>query len=186
MNKAIKLDLGSLKKLPPEIRHLIVLGLALLVAVGLLSWQAGQVIQQQESLRSIQTERLRLEQVAVENRQLEQRIQELNRIWEAGQARLPRKPDYAGLVRLLGEQTQARRVNLGALSPRITTGQGVFSYLSSPVELSGRFPAVLAVMNDLQRAGRVVILEDVSLALASGGEIRAEMVLKAYFIPTSP
>jgi Tfp pilus assembly protein PilO len=186
VNKPIKLDLSSLKKLPPEIGHLVALGLALLLVVGLLSWQAGQAIQQQESLRSIQSERLRLEQIAVENQQLEQRIRELNQIWEAGRARLPTKPDYAGLVRLLGEQTQARRVSLGALSPRITTGQGVFSYLSSPAQLSGRFPAVLAVMNDLQRAGRVVILEDVSFALASGGEIRAEMVLKAYFIPTSP
>lgn len=183
MNKplSLKIDLKDLKRLPREAWVLVAMVSGLLLWLGLFSWQVNRVLAQQGSLSTLQAERQRLEAVVVNNRKLEQRLRNLSEEWELRRVRLPRGEDYAGLVRLLGTRSQAKGVVLGPLSPVVASGQGVFPYITTPVEMSGSFPRVISLMNSLQTAGRAVILEDVTIALTDGGNVRAKMVLKAYF-----
>jgi Tfp pilus assembly protein PilO len=186
VNKPLKLDLKDLARLPEGSGLLLVLGLALLGLLGLFSWQFSQILAQQQALAEIRGERQRLELVAASNQQLEHQLRELSNTWELGQARLPEGQDYAGLVRLLGSLSQAEGVRLGPLNPAVVTGQGVFAHITTPVEMSGSFPRVIALMNRLQNAGRAIILRDVAVALEEGGNVRAKMVLKAYYQPGQP
>jgi len=185
---SLKLDLKDLTRLPKGSWLLLGLGLALLALLSLFSWQFSQILAQQQALAELRTERQRLELVAVSNQQLERRLRELSNTWEMGRARLPEGQDYAGLVRLLGSLSQVEGVRLGPLTPTVVTNQGVFSYITTPVEMSGSFPRVIALMNRLQNAGRAITLRDVAVALEEGGHVRAKMVLKAYYYqgPVAP
>lgn len=160
------------------------LGLGLLACTGLLAWQAGWLVGRSEELRRQGAEVERLRGLERSNRSLEQRLQALRQSWQAERGRLPSSEDYAGLVELLGVLAGRWGVAVGPLSPAVSQ-EGAFPRVSTPLELSGPFGRVLALMNALQTGERVIILKDVRFSLSDErrGEVRAEMVLEAYFGP---
>jgi len=171
----------DLNKLPQSYLKLVGMGLLMLLGIGLLVWQMGEIFQRQEELAAARAERQRLEGVQVQNRALEERLRALTQRWEAQRVRLPSTEDYAGLVRLVGETSRALGVEVGALRLVEVQGKSAFPYLSSPLELSGPFPKVLAFMNALQQKGRAIILREVTVELEEVGDVRAKMVLEAYY-----
>lgn len=171
----------DLKKLPKSSLKLVGMGLLLLAWIGLLAWQVGGISQRQQELSAAQAEQQRLEGVRVQNQSLEERLKALSQRWEAQRVRLPTSEDYSGLVRLIGDQSRALGVEVGALNPVVVQGKSAFPYLSTPLELSGPFPKVLALMNALQQQGRAIILKEVTVALEEAGNVRAKMVLEAYY-----
>jgi hypothetical protein len=177
----------DLKQLPKSSLKLVGMGLLLLIWMGLFSWQLSGIFQRQEQLAAARAEQQRLEGVRVQNQALEERLKALSERWEAQRVRLPPTEDYAGLVRLIGDQSRALGVGLGALSPVAVQGKSAFPYLNTPLELSGPFPKVLALMNALQQQGRAIILREVTVALEEAGNVRAKMVLEAYYeSPAAP
>lgn len=171
----------DLNKLPKSSLKLLGMGLLLLAWIGLLVWQMGGISQRQDELAAARAEQQRLEGVQVQNRALEERLKALSQRWEAQRVRLPSTEDYAGLVRLIGDTSRALGVEVGALSPVVVQEKSAFPYLSTPLELSGPFPKVLALMNALQQQGRAIILREVTVALEEAGNVRAKMVLEAYY-----
>jgi Tfp pilus assembly protein PilO len=180
----------DLNKLPQSYLKLVGMGLLTLLGIGLLVWQMGEISQRQEELAAARAERQRLEGVQAQNRALEERLKALTQRWETQRVRLPSTEDYAGLVRLVGETSRALGVEVGALRPVVVEGKSAFPYLSSPLELSGPFPKVLAFMNALQQKGRAIILREVTVELEEAGDVRAKMVLEAYYekngLPSAP
>lgn len=176
----------DLNKLPKSSLKLLGMGLLLLAWIGLLAWQLSGISQRQEELSAARAEQQRLEGVQVQNRALEERLKALSQRWEAQRVRLPSTEDYAGLVRLIGDTSRALGVEVGALSPVVVQGKSAFPYLSTPLELSGPFPKVLALMNALQQQGRAIILREVTVALKEAGNVRAKMVLEAYYEKGDP
>jgi Tfp pilus assembly protein PilO len=171
----------DLNKLPKSYLKLVGMGLLLLLWIGLLVWQMGEIFQRQEELSTAQAEQQRLEGVQMQNRALEERLKALTQRWEAQRVRLPSTEDYAGLVRLIGDTSRALGVEVGALQLVVVQGKSAFPYLSTPLELSGPFPKVLALMNALQQQGRAIILREVTVELEEAGNVRAKMVLEAYY-----
>jgi hypothetical protein len=166
----------------PGAAQALALGGALLLAVGLLSWQAGRLVEARQELLRVRAEVARLEALAEANRGLERRLGELQARWEQERARLPAREDYAGLLEAVGDLAQRWGVEVGPLSP--TLGQdGAFPKVVTPLELSGPFERVLALMNALQGGERLLILKNVKFALSDEkeGGVRAQMVLEAYY-----